>query len=743
MTAQEKKRIPVIMRMLILMVMALLPASLSGEGTDHWESILTQGSPCSYLVPSGPVDAGWIDPGFDDAAWISGPGGVGYGDGDDATVTGEVLSVYCRYHFTVSDPAVVDQLILDMDFDDGFVAYLNGTELARFNMGPAGSATSWDQTADGLHEADLWQGQLPMRFLLDDQASGLLAEGENVLSIEVHNENAGSSDLSSNLYLHAAISSSEHFFDEPPEWFQPPFAFDSTRLPLVIIDTDGLEIPNEPRITARMGIIDNGPDGYNSPGDPFNGYDGQISIETRGESSQGLYPKKSYSIETQTDSGTNNNVSLLGLPEENDFVLYGPYGDKSLIRNVISYSLFRQMGHYSPRTRLVELVVNDNYDGLYVLVEKIKRDRNRVDMATLTPDDTSALEISGGYILRIDKTTGMDPQEYWESAVQPPISGYGPVTYQYFDPDYDELTADQRSYIRDWLERFELALVSSAYKDPLAGYRSYLDIPSFTDLMILNEFTKDVDAFRLSHYFYKQRDDHGGKLVQGPPWDYNLTFGNNDFAGDVNSTENWIYAKGMTIYWWARAMLDPWFRNQVCCRWDQLSASMLNPAYMNQMIDGILEGLEDAIARNYQRWPVLGVYVWPNSFVGSDYQEEEEYLRSWITGRITWMESKWGGVCVPVSAGGEPVISRPGILKVYPNPSDLSATFVSIPFSGATLAEIRISDMNGRVVFGAEIRLDSAESAFRLPDLSGLPGGVYSIVVSDGVNRLSSRIIKF
>ena len=283
---------------------------------------------------------------------------------------------------------------------------------------------------------------------------------------------------------------------------------DSTRLPLVVISTGGLEIPDEPRITARMGIIDNGPGRMNSVTDLHNGFDGQITIETRGESSQYFYPKKSYSLETQTDNGSNFNVSLLGLPEENDFVLYGPYGDKSLIRDVVSYRLFEQMGHYAPRTRFVELFIDDDYRGLYVLTEKIKRDRNRVDMASLTPEDTSDLEISGGYILRIDKTTGMDEATYWESAVQPPVSGYGRVTYQYFDPGYDQLTPDQRHYIRAYLERFEKALVSGSYKDPLTGYRAYLDIPSFTDLMILNEFTKDVDAFRLRDYFYKQRDDH-------------------------------------------------------------------------------------------------------------------------------------------------------------------------------------------------------------------------------------------
>ncbi len=196
---------------------------------------------------------------------------------------------------------------------------------------------------------------------------------------------------------------------------------DSTLLPLLIIDTNGEEIPDEPRIKAHMGLIHNETGAYNKLEDPYSEYDGQISIERRGESSQYFYDKKSFSIETQTSNGDNNNVSLLGLPEENDFVLNAPYGDKSLMRNVLSYRLFEKFGHYSPRTRFVEVIVNGDFQGVYVLTEKIKRDKNRVDIAKITPKDTTAEDISGGYLLRIDKISDMEPYEYWESTIVPPF----------------------------------------------------------------------------------------------------------------------------------------------------------------------------------------------------------------------------------------------------------------------------------------------------------------------------------
>ncbi len=714
------------------MLVFISPLRIMGGEVDHWETILGPGSNCRYLVPGSNVDSDWILPEFNDLGWNNGQGGVGYGDGDDLTTIDQAISVYCRYHFEISDTGVIAALILDVDFDDGFVAYLNGTEVGRYNMGAAGSSTSWASTADGLHEAGLYRGMEPLRVSLDENIVGLLTTGDNVLAIEVHNESIGSSDLSSNVFLHAGIKSADQIFSDTPPWFYPPFESDSTYLPLMVIDTEGQEIPNEPRITARMGLIHNGPVNYNSMGDTFNAYDGQISIEKRGESTLWLYPKKSYSIETQTDSGTNNNVSLLGLPEENDFVLYGPYGDKSLIRNVLTYNLFGKFGHYAPRTRFIELVINGDYKGLYVLTEKIKRDKNRVAIAKITPDDTSAVDISGGYILRVDKLSGMNSTQYWESSVQPPLAGYGRVTYQYFDPKSDELTNDQKNYIKDHMQEFEEALVYGNYSHPETGYRPYLDIPSFIDLMILNEFSKDVDGFRLSHYFYKQKETKGGKLVSGPPWDYNLTYGNSDYTLDVHETFNWTYTLHNTVYWWAWIMQDPWFRYQLYCRWDELHNSVLSHESVASLIDSSLMEIEEAIPRNFQRWPIFGEYVWPNSFVGQNHMEEEGFLRLWINNRLNWMDSKWGGLCFPASARSDATLERPGIIKFYPNPSDLSSTFVSVNLPFAAQLSIRVFDLRGSVVFQGSMEYSGTEFAYSLPDLSYLPDGVYTIEVSDG-----------
>jgi hypothetical protein len=718
------------------------PAARAQE-IDHWETVITPGRQCTYLVPDSPVDPQWMTTNFDDSGWTRGTGGVGYADGDDNTIIGPSISVYCRYNLPLSNPEIISHLVLDMDFDDGFVAYLNGVELARYNMGETGSPISWDQPASALQEAFVYQGIAPLRFVLDETITDLLVTGDNTFAVEVHNQDISSSDLSSNPYLHAGITATGTYFHATPGWFYPPFSDVSTLLPLIVIDTDHQAIPDEPRITAQMKLINNEAGGYNTPSDAGNGYDGQISIEIRGESSAWFSPKKSYSLETQTETGENNNVSLLGLPEENDWVLYAPYSDKSLIRNVLSYRLFEQMGHYAPRTRFVEVVLNNDYQGIYILTEKIKRDKNRVDMAKILPEDISGDELTGGYLLRVDKLTKVPETHYWESPVIPPYPDYHPKTYQYFDPKYEELNDIQRNYIREYMLEFEQVMTGKYFKDPGSGYRAYLDIPSMVDMMILNEFTKDVDAFRLSHYFYKQKDSDGGKLVNGPPWDYNLTFGNSDFTADMHETYNWIYTYPITIYWWARVMEDSWFRNQLRCRWDQLYSTILSKEHVYSIIDSTQLVMGESIPRNFDRWPVLGLYIWPNSYVGQTFSDEDQYLRNWISERLDWMDSRWGGQCWALGSEDDQVIPFPEQGRVYPNPSDLSSTFVDLNAHMGPEVNFRLFDLSGRVVHQDRASYSAGEFAYALPDMSHLPNGIYTLEVSStGRDRAVFKLIK-
>ncbi|HMR57666.1 MAG TPA: CotH kinase family protein, partial [Cyclobacteriaceae bacterium] len=160
----------------------------------------------------------------------------------------------------------------------------------------------------------------------------------------------------------------------------------SSNLPIVVINTAGATILDDPKIVADMGIIDNGPGQRNSVTDTYNNYSGKIGIEIRGSSSQS-FPKKQYSIELRDATGEGVSAPLLGLPPEEDWVLFAPYNDKTLMRDVLAYKIGRDLNRYAPRTRFCELVLNGNYEGIYVLIEKIKRDNNRVDINKLNPDE--------------------------------------------------------------------------------------------------------------------------------------------------------------------------------------------------------------------------------------------------------------------------------------------------------------------------------------------------------------------
>jgi len=159
--------------------------------------------------------------------------------------------------------------------------------------------------------------------------------------------------------------------------------FTDSNLPIVLITTPVEQsIMDDPRIVAQMGIINNGFNVRNYITDPFTNYNGRIEIEIRGSTSQ-QYPKKGYGFETQDVLGNNLEVSILGMPVENDWILYGPYPDKPMVRNALTFDIAEKMGHYASAYRYCELVIDGDYRGVYMMMERIKRDLNRVNIANL------------------------------------------------------------------------------------------------------------------------------------------------------------------------------------------------------------------------------------------------------------------------------------------------------------------------------------------------------------------------
>lgn len=271
------------------------------EQVHHWETVVYSNDVWQYFVGTTEPDIDWRDLSFDDSSWLEGRGGIGYGDDDDSTIIAPALSLYQRKSFNISDTSLIKALILHIDYDDAFVAFLNNQEIGRSNIGQVGDHPAYNQSALTYKEAQMYQGGNPQDFLLNkDDFTGLLTEGENILAIQVHNYGTSSSDLSSIPFLSLGIADETITYGEPPDWFYVPKIFTSSNLPLVFINTNGQQIPDEPRIIAHMGIINN-PSGENKLIDSFNEYDGRISIEIRGSSSQ-MFPKKSYKIETRREA---------------------------------------------------------------------------------------------------------------------------------------------------------------------------------------------------------------------------------------------------------------------------------------------------------------------------------------------------------------------------------------------------------------------------------------------------------
>ncbi len=443
--------------------------------------------------------------------------------------------------------------------------------------------------------------------------------------------------------------------DPDPQSDPDPIESESS-LPQFAVELQGDEIVDEPKVPALLKV-------YEEDGLTF---DGHIGIEYRGATSQVLFDKKSYGVETWDENGDDIDADLLGFPEEEDWILYGPYSDKTLIRNVFVYTLARNLGRYASRTRFVELYIDGSYNGVYVFMEKIKRDDVRLDLSDLDPDENSPEEITGGYILKIDKTAG-DPgggdaaytellgfrSQYSVSGNEIAYEPYGDkqseeTYFLYEDPAYEDITDQQKEYIQTYMHEFETALLNDTDDDFNGEYTftEYADLDSFVDFFLINELAHNADAYRISTFMHK---DRGGKLKMGPVWDFNLSLGNDeqDFR---QSPETWIYQYNQNLpgdlwlvpFWWTRLADDPMFRSRVKERWEELRAGDWSNSSLHQLVTDLTEPLieDGAVDRNFDRWPVLGQHVYGNYQTYETYEEEVQYLSDWLDQRLTWMDAE-------------------------------------------------------------------------------------------------------
>ncbi len=455
---------------------------------------------------------------------------------------------------------------------------------------------------------------------------------------------------------------------EGPEAVKFAVETGESQLPYFMVSVPEV-IQNEPKVAADLKVYLNKGEVHNTP----------IGIEYRGSTSYRMSDKKSYGIETWDVAGADAAFQLLDFPIEEDYILMGDVFrasentifDPSLMHHYLGYEFYRKMGRYAARSKYIDLEINGVYMGAYIFMEKLKRDKNRIDIKKLEPTDTSEEAITGGYILKIDKTAGGDvaanmPLEYYDNnwgddakyseeisfrsqydIFRQPINfpAYGnpyhsqmylETYFLYEYPKASDITAAQKNYIQNYIHEFETALITDDFSTEERTYTDYIDLDSFVDFFIINEITGNVDGYRLSTYMHK---DRGQKLKMGPIWDLNIGYNKqgrvpfNDWIANYNvhvSQDAW-----MVPFWWPRLLKDPVFKTALKSRWQQLRASSLSNSQVLGLVDSTSKYLQDngAIDRNYQKW--IGIPV--------DYPLVVSELRSYLGNRLAWMDQTIGG----------------------------------------------------------------------------------------------------
>ncbi len=641
-------------------------------------------------------------------------------------------SAYIRVPFDVVDATDFDLLVLRMKFEDGFIAYLNGVEVAREN---APDDSRWDSDADGSRlTSDA------LEFEDYDITAGLehVVPGRNVLAIHGMNSTTSGSDF----FIYPTLVGVKlgplevdrpQFFDRTTAAWpngrgfdrvsgQPGFSVSggafsepvtvelsspvpgaeirltldnseptresplnegpvqidqttvikailiepdqlpslptaetylfissnlkdfSSNLPIVTVNTFGRSIPGNTATTyapIHLVVFDLDDDGRASFSGPVN-FHGRGGIRVRGSSSSG-FPKQNFAVETWDVDDEDKDVKILDFAAESDWILHGPYSDKTLMRNVLAYEWSNDIGRWAVKTRFVELYLNRSanatissrdYWGVYVLMEKIKIGPDRLNITKMLASENSEPEITGGYVMKKDRA---DPGDVGFAT---PRQG----NLRYYSPKEKGTGAgspQQLRWIDDHLTQFENTLYGPRFTDPENGYRKYIDVDSFIDHHILVEICKNIDGYRLSTFFFK---DRGQKVNMGPIWDYNLSLGNADYLDGWKPT-GWYYAlvSSAQYPWYPRLFQDAWFERRYAARWSELRQGPLRLDKLLASIEKHVELLDESQARNFGKWRRLGVYDWPNApgvQQRRTYEAVIQFMKDWLVDRVAWMDTQ-------------------------------------------------------------------------------------------------------
>lgn len=346
-----------------------------------------------------------------------------------------------------------------------------------------------------------------------------------------------------------------------------------------------------------------------------------------------LFPKFSYRLKLQDETGQSHGRSLLGMPADADWVLQGPWLDKSLIRNAFSYDLARAMGCAAMRTRVCEVFVSTSgkpvteadYVGVYQLTEDVERGEDRVNLAKLAPDENSEPAITGGYLLA------------WDVGEGTYLSKWNSIQVKY--PSHPSRA--QMAWIDRAFTEFDKALKGKDSRDPVKGYAAHIEVDDWVNYILFEELVFNLDGYIRSFYLQK---DRGGKIRPGPVWDHDLAMGH-QFPGGTKFADWWYIERNAPHRWVPRLVSDPAFSRKMSQRWAVLRKDVLSDEQIDARIDAnagpLLSG---AAERNFKRWKILNVkspftdppYI---TIATATYPEQIVALKKFLRTRAAWMDA--------------------------------------------------------------------------------------------------------
>lgn len=443
----------------------------------------------------------------------------------------------------------------------------------------------------------------------------------------------------------------------------------STNLPIVIVTTSGTI--GTSTIQGTMSIINN-VSGLNTPtSTPV--FTGMIGIKLRGNAVTQSYPKKTYTIETWSAASVSMDTSLLGMPSENDWVLLASYPDRSLLRTNLSFYLNESMGRYAPRMKFCEVIINSQYQGIYSFGEKVKRDTSRVDIAKLTSTDNSGVNLTGGYIWKIDDEVGAG----WNSVIAPPYGSTQQISFNFEYPDAGAITPAQAAYSKAYIDSFEAAMNSVDYTDTLLGWRNFAAEGSLIDFMIMQEVSKNYEAYRQNTFLYK---DKSKKVRVGPLWNGELAWDNTSLCNGSKDT-GWCFNFGgvcgteakLPPFWWSKLTTDSKFMDSLKCTYINYRkfGNALDTNVIFHFIDSVNTYLnaQSAVTRNFTLWPIWGVpVVTEPTPMATNYSGEIANLKAAIRKRLIWLDGKWTSTLCPSPSS----VMNQNIeneITIFPNPT--------------------------------------------------------------------------